>query len=86
MGAFCLRNKAPSFTENKCSFVIVFFKTLALTSHLILLPVSEELRAGGIFSFFFLQLLELCDRAVFSSFPVITQPAGDGARMRNQII
>lgn len=34
-----------------------FFKALTLTSHLILLPVSEGLRAGGIF--LILQLMEL---------------------------
>lgn len=59
------------------------FKALTLTSHLILLPVSEGLRAGGIF--LILQLTEL-DTAEFSNFPVITQPAGDGTRMSVQII
>lgn len=29
MGAFCLRSEAPSFTKNKCSFVILFQSTYA---------------------------------------------------------
>lgn len=61
-----------------------FFKALTLTSHLILLPILEGLRASGIFLIF--QLMELCNTAEFSDFPVITQPAGDGVRMTTQII
>lgn len=61
-----------------------FFKALTLTSHLILLPILEGLRASGIFLIF--QLMELCNTAEFSDFPVITQPAGDGIRMTTQII
>lgn len=49
------------------------FKALILTSHLILLPISDGLRAGG--AFLSLQLMELCDTAEFSNFPVTTQPA-----------
>ena len=56
MGAFCLRSEAPSFMKSKCSFVTLFQSTYA-ASHLISLPVSEGLRAGGIF--LILQLMEL---------------------------
>lgn len=28
-GAFCLRSEAPSFTKNKCSFVILFQSTFS---------------------------------------------------------
>ena len=83
MGAFYSRSEAPSFT--KISVLLsYFFKALTLTSHLIVLPVSEALRAGDIF--LILQLMELCDTAEFSNFLVITQPAGDGTGTRIQTI
>ena len=57
-----------------------FFKALTLTSHLILLPILEGLRASGIF--LILQLMKLCNTAEFSDLPVITQPAGGASGMR----
>lgn len=83
MGAFRSRSEAPSFTVISVLWSY-FFKALTLTFHLTILPVSEALRTGGIF--LLLPLMELCDTAEFSKFPVITQPAGDGTRTRIRTI